>query len=144
MYQVKDSVCHEYYQVPGYIYINLDSVLPLPLWLLFISGAIAYFGGYFGTRSSPSFITNVNCRGLPSRILDCSYSAVSATASCNQASDAGVMCIGKLIESVLKVYACNFCMVYGRNRQLCMFQAWVRTRVFIPIENITRTHLLAE
>ena len=90
----------------------------------FISGAIAYLGSYFGTRSSPSFITNVNCRGLPSRILDCSYSIVTATALCNQASDAGVMCIGKLVESILKMYACNFCMVYSRTRQLWMFQAW--------------------
>ena len=66
-----------------------------------ISGAIAYFGSYFGTRTSPHFITNVNCRGSPSKILDCSYSAAIATTSCNQVSDAGVMCIGKVIEAIL-------------------------------------------
>ena len=138
MYQVKGSVCHEYYiiYIVSYQYGYYACT--------FISGAIAYLGGYFGTRSSPSFITNVNCRGSPSTILDCSYSLVTATASCNQASDAGVMCIGKLIESVLKVHACNFCMVCSRTRQLWMLQAWVRTRVFILIENITCTHLMAE
>ena len=92
----KGSVCHEYYiiYIVSYQYGYYACT--------FISGAIAYLGGYFGTRSSPSFITNVNCRGSPSTILDCSYSVVTATTSCNQASDAGVMCIGKLIESILK------------------------------------------
>lgn len=95
-----------------------------------ISGAVPYFGSYFGTRSSPPFITSVNCYRTPSRILDCSYSAI--TLSCNQASDAGVVCIGKTLTilyhlyvtkkktgkkitvKVLKMhnYVHNICMVY--------------------------------
>ena len=67
-----------------------------------IPGAVAYFRSYFGIGSSPYFITNVDCYGSPSRILDCSYSAI--TVSCFQGYDAGVVCIGKLIDNFLTVH----------------------------------------
>lgn len=74
------------------------AVVPVATMHISISGAVAYSGSYFGTRSSPPFMTSVYCYGSPSRILDCRYSAI--TVSCNQVSDAGVVCIGKLIESI--------------------------------------------
>ena len=80
------------------------AVIPVATMHTSISGAVPYFGSYFGTRSSPPFITSVNCYRTPSRILDCSYSAI--TLSCNQASDAGVVCIGKNINDS-QSFICN-------------------------------------
>ena len=62
-----------------------------------VSGADAYSGSYFGIRSSPPFLSNVNCYGSSSKILDCSYDLI-AVVSCNQLANAGVVCIGKLIS----------------------------------------------
>ena len=64
-----------------------------------VSGAVAYSGSYFGIRSSRTFLTNVNCYRSPSRILDCSYDPI-AVVSCNQLANAGVVCIGKLMENI--------------------------------------------
>ena len=119
------------------------AVIPVATMFTSISGAVAYSRSYFGRRSSPPFMTGVYCYGSPSRILDCRYSAI--TVSCNQASDAGVVCIGKLIESInnILLFLCNqrnirdkvlkmynyvhsFCMVRGRIMQMCTFQAWGR------------------
>ena len=72
-----------------------------------VSGAVAYSGNYFGIRSSPPFLTNVNCYRSPSRILDCNYDPI-AVVSCNRLANAGVVCIGKLMENITLANNSNF------------------------------------
>ena len=103
-----DDICHEYLWAKLSVCIlssQLVSAAIIHTMHTSISGAVAYYSSYFGT-SSPIFITNLDCRGTPSRILNCTYSV--RTLYCGRTSGAGVVCISKQMKSILKYN--NFCI----------------------------------
>ena len=56
-------------------------------------GAVAFSNAYYGMTTGPIHISNVQCTGNESGLINCTYNRTSA-ASCNHSSDAGVLCQG--------------------------------------------------
>ena len=56
------------------------------------TGAVAYINAHFGASTGPIHISNVQCSGSESGLVNCSYTSPSV--NCGHSDDAGVMCEG--------------------------------------------------
>ena len=61
--------------------------------MFFCLDAASYSNAYFGQSGGPVHITNVECFGNESGLLNCSYSNI---VTCSHSDDAGVLCQGNL------------------------------------------------
>ena len=68
--------------------------------LLPVTGATAHSNAFFGRGSGGIFLDNVGCRGTESLLLNCTNRGIGIH-SCQHSDDAGVICLGKLIQSIL-------------------------------------------
>ena len=61
----------------------------------FVNGATAKTDAYFGEGSGDIWLTNVNCAGTESNLLQCNHPGLGIE-NCDHREDAGVICSGKL------------------------------------------------
>ena len=76
----------------------------------FNAGAFAVYDALFGRGDGTIFLDQVVCSGNESRLFNCRHRGVGVHATfCTPASDAGVVCPGKLIMScdIIRQNACH-------------------------------------
>ena len=68
------------------------------------TGAIAITSGLYSDPEVSPLVTNVECSGEESGLLDCNYTTDSQS-SCSQTEDAGVVCQGGILMACMLMHA---------------------------------------
>ena len=76
-------------------------------------GATGLFSAFFGRAIGPVHISNLNCGGNESQLLDCQY---IENPLCSHYQDAGVICLGKKL-------ICNFTQFIFENHKVILDNA---------------------
>ena len=61
---------------------------------IYVAGAQAYSSAHFGEGKGGIFLSNVECFGTESTLLNCTHDGI-AVHNCDHKHDAGVSCLGK-------------------------------------------------
>ena len=78
----------------GLMYVSNDFVVVVVCYCYLLwaaTGAVAVGFADFGPGTGPILVSNVQCNGSESRLVDCSY---APRRSCEHFDDAGVICRG--------------------------------------------------